>query len=443
MADWYFKFIILSLAAILVAVVVFSRWERYKILLVFFLIILFANTGFTYITQEGIPTSVAELLYFSILMVMVLAHVRGKSAVPDIGIRGPIRVYLLCSIVGIISAINFDVVWPHILMEIKSYLGYIFYLYLIPFLLNKKEDVNQCLWWFVIFSVIPFLHVIPNLKELAQIEHGRVDISVTWGALNVFVGYVLPLLFVAIALLSTSSGVVRKGFLSSIILVGLYSLFYSKTRSGWIAFCFSLFLFFSLSGKRMKMIVASGILVLLVVLSGQMREIESIIESRMVGETLEYQDTSLQKRLWSWEIAKKTFEAHPLFGSGWGGYLIPLADGRLSDTSIRVLPRWHNSFYEILSQLGLFGVFSFYWLWFRVGKISLTAWKKVRRSKEGVMLAGLFSAVIAAFIYSFGEQQFYRIETASVSWFMTGLLLFYAQKVKAELAAVESAKATN
>jgi len=42
----------------------------------------------------------------------------------------------------------------------------------------------------------------------------------------------------------------------------------------------------------------------------------------------------------------------------------------------------------------------------------------------------MIASVVAIFVYSLGEQQFFAIETASFSWFIVGLLLFYAHCIK-------------
>jgi hypothetical protein len=437
MSDWILKLVILFVASLIAALVIFTNWERYKILFVFFLMALFAQTGFAYnfrySTGQDIPISVAEILYFCLLILMVLAHLKTKGVIQDIGMKWPVRVYLLCSVIGIISAISFDVLPVNIFIEVKSYVGYIFYLYLVPFLIDKKEDIYNCLWGFAIFSVIPLLHVIPNLGSLSAIESKRVDIALSWGALNVFVGYILPFLFVAIGLLSTTSGLTKRVFLIGMIMVSLYALFYSKTRIGWMAFSASFLIYSLLSKNRMKIIFAVLVLVFLVLASDQIEHVQSIIKSRVFDQTLEHRDSSLQKRLDMWEIAKATFSAYPLFGAGWGGYLWPLPDGSLPRTSAPWLPRWHNAFYEIMSQLGLFGLASFYWVWFRIAKISLGALRRVGEPREKAILTGLISAVASIFIYSFGEQQFFRIETASVSWFFAGLLLYYARMARFEV----------
>jgi len=440
MSDFYFKLVILFVGGLVAALVIFTNWERYKILLVFFLMALFAQTGFAYEIKPWIPTSVAEMLYFCLLILMVLMHFKNRNAIQDIGMSWPIRVYLLCSFVGIISALSFDVLPVNIFIEIKSYVGYVFYLYLIPFLLDKKEDIYKCLWGFVIFSVIPLLHVIPNLGSLSAIESKRVDIALTWGALNIFIGYILPFLFVAIGLLSTTSSLTKRFFLIGMITVSLYALFYSKTRIGWMAFSASFLIYSLLSKNRIKIIFAVLVLVFLVLASDQIEHVQSIVKGRIFDQTLEHQDSSLQKRLSMWETATATFNSYPLFGSGWGGYLYRLPYGGVSKTSVVALPRWHNSFYEIMSQLGLFGLVSFYWIWFRIGKMSISAWRKVREPRDRAILTGLISALAAIFVYSFGEQQFFRIETASVSWFFAGLLVFCAQKVRSDLASDEHGK---
>ena len=95
----------------------------------------------------------------------------------------------------------------------------------------------------------------------------------------------------------------------------------------------------------------------------------------------------------------------------------------MSDTSLSILPRWHNSFFEILSQLGLLGVLTFYWIWIRLAKLAMQARNLIEDNKDNILLSGLIAAVLSCFIYSLGEQQFYRIEIASVSWFVAGLLV--------------------
>ena len=177
------------------------------------------------------------------------------------------------------------------------------------------------------------------------------------------------------------------------------------------------------------------LLSVVIALSSLAPSIEKIIRHRVFEQTIDQQDSSLQARLGRWETAINIFKAHPLIGSGWGGYLLRRPDGYMSDTSISALPRWHNSFFEILSQLGLLGVLTFYGIWIRLGKLAMQARcliKDNKDNKDNILLSGLIAAVLSCFIYSFGEQQFYKIETASVSWFVAGLLVVCVNIIMAE-----------
>jgi hypothetical protein len=429
MIDWDLKLIILCSLVIFLAAYTIADWNKRKFVLILFLIVLFSFAGFNYhlrISNSVIPTSFAEIVYFSLVLVMGLAWLRNREAVSAIGLEWPIRIYLLCALVGVFTAIYFDVSFGNIITELKSYAVYIFYLYLIPFLMDNKEDVTKSLWAFIILSIIPLLYVLSNLRGLSAMEHGRAELTQYWGPLNVFVGYISPMIFIAIALYLTTSRLILKASLLVFIIFCLYVLLYSETRSAWISFSISSVIFVFLSKKTIYLGFTLIMLVALIFFTDSTGKIKSIVKHRVEEEMIVRMDSSLQDRLNRWEIAEKIFKAHPLIGSGWGGYLRPLGDGQVSSVSSRGLPAWHNSFLEILSQLGILGIIAFYWVWYRIFKLSYTAWREPNDSKDKLILGGLISAVLCMFIYSFGEQQFYRVETASVSWFIIGLLVAHA-----------------
>lgn len=385
--------------------------------------------------KEGHYTSAAELFYFLLLLLMGLSWLGDKTSVPSIGMKGPVGLYLFCAIAGIFIAKMFNVKSLNIFTEFKSYAGYIFYIYLVPFLIKDKNDIRRCVWALVICSAIPLFEIAPYLNQTRHVDTERYNIAINWGsALNTYVGYILPMVFLALSLFRISSGWIRRGLLLVFISTSLVSLFYSQTRTGWIALSFAFVVYAFLSEKRIKFIIVSSIfLILTIAIYANTKTVSSIISHRIVDETFDKQDSSLQTRFQRWETAKSTFSEYPLTGTGWGGYLVELPDGTLSEESIDILPRWHSSFFEILSQLGLIGVLSFYWIWLRIGKIFFNAWKSARERQDRTILCGLIAAVVSIFVYSFGEQQFYKIETASVSWFITALLIAYARFLNASI----------
>jgi O-antigen ligase len=435
MSDWYLKLIIIAVSISFIGFLVLTDFRKNKRLFAYLLIALFAQTGFAYALEPGYETSAAELLYFGLLIIMGLDWLRNSDSVPDIGMKQPVLFYLLCSIVGVFTAIHLNVRPINIFIEVKSYVGYVFYLFLIPYLLKDRRDIHRTMWAFVILSVIPLGYVLPNLPKLSAVaesgpqmaQFGRTELTYSWGALNIFVGYIIPVIFIALTLIRITSVWAVKGFLILFMGASLYAVFFSQTRGGWISFLISFMVYCVLARIKVKVVLIFSILLVVLMFSGKQEAIKSIIGHRIMDQTIDAPDSSLEKRLERWEIAISTFRTHPFLGSGWGGYLAPSKNGRVGRSSYAALPRWHNSIFEILSQLGLPGIFGFCWLWLRIGKLSSCAWRLAMNFKDGAILSGLIAAVVSILIYSLGEQQFYRIQTASVSWFIAGLLLAYGR----------------
>jgi len=157
-----------------------------------------------------------------------------------------------------------------------------------------------------------------------------------------------------------------------------------------------------------------------------------MIEKRIVDQTIENPDSSLAKRYERWRNAFEILKEYPILGTGWGVYLGMQRDGSLNETAWRALPRWHNSFFEIASQMGIFGLLSYYFIWYRIGQISINSVKTTHDYRDLTVLSGMIASVVAILIYSLGEQQFFAIETASFSWFIVGLLMFYINYQKAK-----------
>ena len=68
MSDWYLKLIVLSASASLVGLIILTDFNKNKRFVAYFLIALFAQTGFAYAIKPGYHTSAAELIYFASLI---------------------------------------------------------------------------------------------------------------------------------------------------------------------------------------------------------------------------------------------------------------------------------------------------------------------------------------------------------------------------------------
>lgn len=416
---WYLKLLIIGIATFITFMVATSNADK-RSYIAYLLIALFAQTGFAYAIKPGYFTSAAELIYFAALILFLIQ----RENIPNNGLQKPIKWYLVVALLGIFPAIIHDVSPLNIAIEIKVYVLYVFYLFLVPFLIQSKRELKNCLWVFIIFSIIPLCYTVPNLGSLADIETERIaDFTEYWGALNVFVGYMLPVMFIAITLIYLTPHPFLRTILLTFVGISFFILFYSQTRTGWGSFLISFIVFATLARKKRLLFVVVPLLSVVIALSSLAPSIKQIVSHRVFEQTIDQQDSSLQKRLDRWEVAINTFKAHPLIGSGWGGYLERRTGRYMSDTSLSILPRWHNSLFEILSQVGLLGAITFFYIWIRLGKLAMQTRNLIEDNKDNILLSGLIAAVLSCFIYGFGEQQFYKIETASVSWFVAGLLV--------------------
>jgi len=392
MSIFLIKLSILLLATSIIAIFLIRDWKKNKILIAYFFIALFAQTGFCYdikIGQDSIRTSFAELLYFLILFFMIISILRKTIKPTHVGIEKEIKILMLISFIGIFSAIRFDIPWINILIEVKSYALYIFYPFLICILLRNDIDVKKCLWAIVICSAIPMVYVLPNLPELTEIENFERDkIGLEWGALNILVGYVLPTIPIGISLGMCTKKMVSKSACFCLVIINFYILLYSRTRSGWISIIVAMLVFTHLIKKRKAFIVSTIMACVTLMILGYYETTKIMIEKRIVDQTIEKPDSSLAKRYERWHSAIEIFKEYPIFGTGWGVYLGLKKDGSLNENAWKALPRWHNSFFEIASQLGALGLLSYYFIWFRIGQISINAVKSTHDYRDLTILSG-------------------------------------------------------
>jgi O-antigen ligase len=255
---------------------------------------------------------------------------------------------------------------------------------------------------------------------IGDIEGARLSVS-EWGALNIFVGYILPIFFISFGILLYQGRRWWKFLLLLYMGTIIYVLFLSQTRTGWVGLIAGTGLFIFMTKKKIMAVAASIILVVGLMLSPLGENVERVVTERIVGQTIN-PDSSLRARYSRWETALAIIETYPLTGNGWGGLLPVSWDGSVGDISTPFLPLWHNAYLELLSQLGFPGLLAFLLLWMKILKVEgMSLFQS--HSRQSMLTAGLFIGVITCLIYALAEQQFYRLETASHTYFLAGLLV--------------------
>jgi O-antigen ligase len=232
----------------------------------------------------------------------------------------------------------------------------------------------------------------------------------------------MPIFFISFGFLLYD----KKGIIKLIIFIYMgviiYVLILAQTRTGWGGLVAGAGLFIFMTKKKLISVAASIILVTGLMLSPYGENLEQTVTKRIVEQTLN-PDHALRERYSRWDAAWITARTYPLTGSGWGALLPVYGDNTVGNESTNLLPLWHDAYLELLSQLGFPGLLAFLLLWSKIVKTEGMRLFRSSHSREAVLNTGIFVGVITCLIYALAEQQFYRVETASHTYFLTGLLL--------------------
>ncbi len=420
---WEFKAVGLGLVGFSLFVSLFLRYEKAKRYIPYILAVLISETGFAYEIKPGYFTSANEVLTVMILIVWLTRQMMTqRSLIPQTYFSRELWMFLGVAGIGVFTAYFIFGVSPlNILIVFKAYILYMFYFFLIPDCIKSGKELRGVILFMIVLSLIPLLHGISGSMAIENLEEERLEVT-RWGALNIFVGYIMPVFFVAFGLLLEEKAKWLKALLIGYMGTIVYLLFLAQTRTAWVALVVGIGIFLLFTRRRIIAVAVTLLIVAGIMFSPKGEEVETVLRYRIVGQTLT-PNSALQERYTRWEGAWETAKAYPLTGSGWGGVLPVMSDGTVEGSSMSFLPLWHNSYLEVLSQLGFPGLFAFLLLWW---KIMRTEGKNLFFSpmfKRATINRGLFIAVLGCLIYALAEQQFYKIETASHSYFLAGLLL--------------------
>jgi len=429
---WHLKAIILGAVNFFMLFALIVNHEKGKRYIPYVLAIYISQTGFNYAIKPGYYTSANEVLTFTILLIWIVRRLLvQRPSWTRLYFSRYVKFFLIVAAAGIVTAFFVFQVSPlNIFIISKSYILYLFYLILIPDCVRSERELQRILIFLLAVSLIPLYYAVTSSLTIDYTSYERLTLN-NWGTLNVFVGYILPVFFVSFGLLLQKGKKWQKFSILFYMGTIVYVLLVTQTRTGWGALLAGTGFFIFMTKKKIIASFAIILIAISIMYSPLGQHLEDVVTHRIVSETLK-PDHSIRDRYSRWDAAWATAKTYPLTGSGWGGLLPFTGDGTVGDTSISLLPLWHNSYLEILSQLGFPGLLAFLMLWGKIIKVEGTRLYHLPQSQQPTIYVGLFIAVVACLIYALAEQQFYRIETASHTYFLSGLLLA-ASKVKSNM----------
>lgn len=252
---------------------------------------------------------------------------------------------------------------------------------------------------------------IANPAILDKLQRGRVHGSLVYpNALAGLVLLVLPVLAVAIA---SARSRLRPGLFYGILALfcalGLASLLWSGSRSGWllaVAVAATAILLHP-SLRRFRLPIALSVLLL----GGGAFGLRNRDYFRKGA-------TSVSARFDYWKAALQNTAAHPLLGSGPGTFMRPYARLKAPDAEMARLV--HNDYLQQFSDSGVPGGLA-YLVWV-LGSVGL-AWNRLRKSPSPILITALLLGVSAWLTQGLSEFSLYVPPLAWTAFTLLGIAL--------------------
>jgi O-antigen ligase len=226
----------------------------------------------------------------------------------------------------------------------------------------------------------------------------------------------------------------RTSILSALTLIaGVFTLFLSSTRGGWIAFLAGLTLFFIIKRKWFSLATSVSVLVLMVSIlsiylpnSEPGKAVISLLRPfdkqvpRVVGSNL--------ARWYKWKASWQMFKEHPFFGIGPYRFGEELPNYASEEVQAEIFKHQyygnaHSIYFDYLATMGIAGFLGLLFFLFTVFRLLIWKYKSCDSTFEKNLVLGVLIAVVSFSIAGFFEQSFHRSEILLNLCFILGLVL--------------------
>ncbi len=289
--------------------------------------------------------------------------------------------------------------------------------------INTKKDFNTLITFLVITATLVGILGLLQYRDGVKIEGGWVDvinnpgvnirIYSALGNPNILAEYLVMIIPISIALFWYSKRIHKKilFFITTSIL--LLSLVLTLSRGGWLGLAFGLFIFTLLIEKRLLLLAIP--LSLIMIYSLPERIFNRVLS---IGDL---EDSSNAYRIKIWKVALDIIKDNWLVGVGLG--YIPFK--MVYETYISNMPTYHihNTFLQILAEMGILGLAVFVFFMFTLFKYSI---KKLIKGKDRyikIMAGGLLSGLAALLVHGIVESVLFMPKIIITFWTLVGLIL--------------------
>ena len=207
----------------------------------------------------------------------------------------------------------------------------------------------------------------------------------------------------------------------------------THSRGGWLAFLVALIFIGILRDKRILIGLIILICILPFILPNSIKE-RIAITVRIEPDTGQLIVTD-GGRFTMWKAALRMIKDRPFFGHGLNTYMYNYPKYRTDGVKESDLA--HNCYLMIAAETGLIGFTMFMWIIVVLFKRTLSCLKSLKKQTreqleklDAAVILGLLAAIVANLVHSFVDNNLQTLQTATLFWFIVGLVVSLQKIVK-------------
>jgi putative inorganic carbon (HCO3(-)) transporter len=363
--------------------------------------------------------SATEIFAISVIVFFVLRRIVLKDLKPP-KTRINIPLYLLCGIIFITFLRS-----AYFSESVRGFIRIIKFTFLffalVDFFNGDKKRFYRVFWVIMAIAFFTFLNGIFQsiygfdfLRHKGFIKNDYLQrIQGAFVHPNDFGAYIIFILPLTFCFFEPSVRKGQRAFLIFNCILGAYCLLKTSSRGAWLGFVIGIMVYFFFYKKKISIGVPLAIILLVMLSPHGFERLKGLfaIEQNPVWE---------RAQLWkgTWNMVK----VHPLFGFGVNTFSRYFLEYKPADyPDIRYT---HNSYLQMWSEIGIFGLIAFLSIIFIVLKNMLhNLRQKITTGLEGLLLLGILTGYIAFLIQSGLDTNLFSLRLTTLFWVMMACMV--------------------
>lgn len=285
--------------------------------------------------------------------------------------------------------------------------------------IDSFHDINKIIEIMALATVATALYGIYQWKVVGiAVNPSLTDITVnqgmsgrvfsTMGNPNIYGEFlVLTIPFFGTIILNSKSWW-KKGIYTVLLLPVILILLQTGSRSAWISFAFSMFVFvFFVNKKLLPFMVLAGLMAIPLLPQSIYRRILTIFNPN---------DSSMQYRKQILEPAIPMLRDYWLGGVGLGNQVFNTIYKRYKSFRLKTVAHTHNLYLQLWLETGIFGILSLLWLLFRLVKKSCKAIFAKKDIQVNNVLIGCISGILGILVMGFADHTWFYNRILFLFW---------------------------